>query len=197
MTKVKICGLTNVDDVRFCVRAGADFLGFVLSDSPRRVDYRQLERLTEAAGDASSRVGVFANEQDLSAFSRESEVELDFYQVYFDYIPELVRAPRAGWIRAFWMNGESQHDLSHLAAPTLLDFKHSTLEQMTIQLNSHQDAVGNAVILAGKLSPENVGGIVRALKPWGVDVARGTELAPGKKDQALVAQFMKSVRYAG
>ncbi len=195
MTKIKICGVTSIQDANVCVEAGADFLGFVLSDSPRRVSYEQLGRLRAAVDGSIQCVGVFASENDLMDFSQNCDVELDYYQVYFDATALNVRNPRAGWIRAIWMNGES-HNLSRIPLPTLLDFKRSDLTKMRDQLAPHRDAVGNAVILAGRLSPDNVGVIVRELVPWGVDVARGTEAAPGRKDHQLVRRFIENVKNA-
>lgn len=195
MTKIKICGVTSIEDAEVCLEAGTDFIGFVLSDSPRRVNYVQLERLRKAVGESIQCVGVFANESDLTDFSQNCDIELDYYQVYFDATTLDLRQPKAGWIRAIWMNGDG-HNLSRIPLPTLLDFKRSDLTKMRAQLAPHRDAVGNAVILAGRLTPDNVGAIVRELAPWGVDVARGTEAAPGKKDHQLVRRFIENVKNA-
>ncbi|MGB5106167.1 MAG: phosphoribosylanthranilate isomerase [Candidatus Zixiibacteriota bacterium] len=194
MTKVKICGVTTEYDAQACVDAGADFLGFVLSDSPRQVSFGQLERLSATVGESCHRVGVFTDETDLIDFSLRCQVELDYYQVYFDPTGINIRLPRLGLIRAHWMNGDARNDLAHMPVPTLLDFKHSDVNAMRKQLAPHAVAVGNAVILAGKLTPDNVAGVIRELAPWGVDVARGTEAAPGKKDHELVRRFVENVR---
>ncbi len=196
MTKVKICGLTNSDDVRVCVRAGADFIGFVLSPSPRRVDLDQLEHLVGALNGTCYCVGVFATEDDLLRYALTCTVELDYYQVYFDPPVLSDRPPRLGWIRAHLMNGANLPAQALLTTPALLDFKHSTFEHMHTLIEPHREIIDSSIILAGNLTPDNVGGVVRTLKPWGVDVARGTESIPGKKDHALIAQFMKSVHYA-
>ncbi len=196
MTKVKICGVTSVKDAEICVTCGADFVGFILSDSPRRVNYRQLERLAQAVGTACQRVGVFATEGDLLDYSQNCGIALEYYQVYFDSTALDVRPPTAGWIRAIWMNGTNEYDIARLPFPTLLDFKRSDLSTMRTQLQPHRDAVGNAVILAGRLTPDTVGDVVRNLAPWGVDVARGTEAAPGKKDHQLVRRFIENVKSA-
>lgn len=196
MTKTKICGVTSVDDAEVCIEAGADFVGFVLSDSSRRVDYVQLERLRKSVDGAIQCVGVFATESDLLDFSQNCDIDLDYYQVYFDATTLDVRQPKVGWIRAIWMNGTVNNNLTRIPLPTLLDFKNSDLSKMREQLAPHRDAVGNAVILAGRLTPENVGAIVSELAPWGVDVARGTEAAPGKKDHQLVRRFIESVKNA-
>lgn len=196
MTKTKICGVTSVEDAEVCIDAGADFVGFILSDSPRRVNYVQLERLREAIGASIQCVGVFANAEDLLDFSQSCDVVLDYYQVYFDATELEVRQPAVGWIRAIWMNGIVNGKLTRIPMPTLLDFKNSDLSIMREQLAPHRDAVGNAVILAGRLTPDNVGAIVSELAPWGVDVARGTEAAPGKKDHQLVRRFIESVKNA-
>lgn len=196
MTRTKICGVTSIDDAEVCIDAGADFIGFVLSDSPRRVNYVQLERLRKRVDNAVHCVGVFATAADLLDFSQNCDIDLDYYQVYFDATALEVRQPAIGWIRAVWMSGAMNGSLTRIPMPTLLDFKNSDLVIMREQLAPHRDAVGNAVILAGRLTPDNVGAIVRELAPWGVDVARGTESAPGKKDHQLVQQFIESVKNA-
>ena len=195
MTKIKICGVTSIEDAEVCIDAGSDFIGFVLSDSPRRVNYVQLERLRKTVSESIQSVGVFARESDLADFSQNCDIELDYYQVYFDATTLDVRQPKTGWIRAIWMNGDN-HNLSRIPLPTLLDFKRSDLSAMRTQLAPRRDAVGNAVILAGRLTPDNVDAIVRELAPWGVDVARGTEAAPGRKDHQLVRRFIENVKNA-
>lgn len=197
MTKIKICGVTTVEDAQLCVDAGADFLGFVLSDSPRRVSYGRLHNLATAVGARCRQVGVFATEADLLDFSQNCDVELDHYQIYFDPSQATIRQPRLGIIRAYWMRADAPIDLTPLTMPALLDFKHGSIEQMQSQLAAHREVVGNTVMLAGRLTPGTVGGVIRALRPWGVDAARGTESAPGKKDPGLVMRFVEAVKDAG
>ena len=197
MTKIKICGVTSVEDALICVDAGADFLGFVLSDSPRRVNFGRLYNLSTAVDSSCRQVGVFAAEADLIDFSQNCDVELDHYQIYFEPPATEIRPPRLGIIRAYWMNAEAPVDLAALTVPALLDFKHSSIEQMQSQLAAHQETVGNSVMLAGRLTPDTVGAVIRTLRPWGVDVARGSESAPGKKDPLLVTRFVEAVKNAG
>ena len=197
MTKIKICGVTSVEDARLCVEAGADFLGFVLSDSPRRVNFGRLYNLSHAVGSHCRQVGVFATEADLLDFSQNCDVELDHYQIYFDPPQATIRPPRLGFVRAFWMNADSAVDFSTLPVPALLDFKHGSIDQMQSLLSTYKEAVGKAIMLAGKLTPDTVGEVIRALRPWGVDVARGTESVPGKKDPVLVMRFVEAVKNAG
>lgn len=196
MTKIKICGITNIKDATLCTWLGVDFVGFVLSQSPRRISYEELDAIAGEIGSAVATVGVFAVEEDLRNYSESGCAGLDYYQVYFDPMQD-VRQPKKGWIRAHWMHLNSEIPTIHSRQKLLLDFKHSGIERRRDELVKHRGAVGNAVILAGNLNADTVGETVREIEPWGVDVARGVEQSPGRKDHNLLRRFVENVRKAG
>ncbi|MFH2055033.1 MAG: phosphoribosylanthranilate isomerase [bacterium] len=195
MTKTKICGITSVADALLAVDAGADFLGYVLSDSPRRIGYETLAEIVTAVGDRATHVGVFANEADLRQYAHLAGVRLNYYQVYFAVDKTERPLPTCGWIDAVWVDAETK-SLSPTNGLLLADFKKSGNEAMSRLLGDLDGALQEKVILAGNLTVDNVGEVVRAYQPYAVDVARGTESEPGVKDEQLVREFIQRVRDA-
>ena len=164
---VKVCGLTRQEDVDAAVEAGADMLGFILADSPRRAP-RVLE-----VPETTLSVAVFVGEAE--------ETDADLVQVYerenghrsrdgvLRNSVSLASAPAARVVDLPWL-GE---DADHLARAA---------------------AVDGRVVLAGGLSPENVRAAIEAVRPWAVDAARSLESAPGIKDHARVRAFVEAAR---
>lgn len=196
MTKVKICGITTVADAVAVANAGADFIGLVLSPSPRQMDINKLSSIVEAVSGRSAIVGVFASPTDLLAFDHESDALLDYYQVYFDHSNLEVRLPRQGLIRSFWINGSASEPLVDHQGLLLCDFKKSSVDAMRQLCSTSPELVHNRTFIAGNLTVDNVDRLVKAYKPFGVDVARGTESSPGIKDMKKVEEFIRRVRNA-
>jgi len=194
MTKVKICGITNVRDAIAAADAGADFIGLVMSPSPRRVDISAVDSIVSAIGSRPCTVGVFASEADLLAYDRDTDCQLDYYQVYFDYRSLPVRQPKRDWIRSFWITDTVNSLDSNHSGLFLYDFKKSSVDTMHDLCSERQDVVTQRTFIAGNLTVENVGTIVSELRPFGIDVARGTELSPGVKDVTKMKQFIQRVK---
>ena len=196
MTKVKICGITSAHDARAVGETGADFIGVVLSPSPRRVSLEQLPGIIEAAGSYCPVVGVFAAVADLLAFDAECSLPLDYYQVYFEHDGLPVRPPLRQWINSFRLTSFDQ--VSHTAGNSLrlYDFKSGAVSAAHTCPSAERSKIRERSIIAGNLSVATVSEIVTSLQPFGVDVARGTESSPGVKDLKLVEQFVRKVRHA-
>lgn len=196
MTLVKICGVTNIEDARLCIDAGIDFIGLVLSDSPRRAGYDAVGRiLAEAAGKCHV-VGVFAKTDDLLRFDHMTDFVLDYCQIYFAPPANLRRVPTRGWIHSTLVT-------ETIAAATLcngdlhlLDFKNLHVADMLRCLADQNAPLPRRALLGGNLSADNVAAVIKTHRPFGVDVARGTERLPGIKDHDLVIAFMETVRNA-
>lgn len=195
MTKIKICGITSVEDAIGACDAGADFLGFVLSESQRRVGYDALQAIVAAVGDRAHTVGVFATEDDLRQYVHLAKVRLDFYQVYFAVDKTKRPLPRHGWIDAVWVN-EDMKSLPLDNGMMLADFKNVEIDTMRRLLGDLDGHIRDRVMLAGNLTVDSVGEVVRRYQPYAVDVARGTESAPGIKDHQLMHEFIARVRNA-
>ncbi len=196
MTTVKICGITTVADALLCAEAGADFLGLVLSASPRRVSIESVIGIKTHLQGRVPLVGVFGIPEDLQAYQKLGGPQLDHYQVYFDVAHQAFGQPACGWIHA-------RFERSAMSALTLgsgdlrlLDSRDSGLENLS-ESNRTDPTPLASIMIAGRLSPANVGAVVRSLQPLGVDVARGTEREPGRKDPQKVVDFISEVRRAG
>lgn len=196
MTKVKICGMTRPEDVAQAVEAGADMVGFVLVPwSPRAVDVAQARALRRHVPRGVEAVGVLADETVGGAARVLEEADLDRVQVYGPHAGETRDVLGARAIVACRLPADAVAD----ADPVLVDRAFGE-EPDDDALAAHWATVrdlgsaGRDVILAGALDPDNVGQAIRSARPWGVDVARGVEAAPGIKDHDRVAAFIAAAR---
>ena len=196
MTLVKICGMTNADDVDQAVAAGADMIGFVLVPwSPRAVDLDAVRTLRRHVPRGIEAVGVLADETAGYAAQVLEVAELDRVQVYGPHATETreVLGERA------LVGYRLPADEIGADDPVLLDRAFGD-EPTAEELAAHWDVVaelgraGRRVVLAGALSPDNVAAAVSAAQPWGVDVARGVEREPGIKDHDRVSAFIAAAR---
>ena len=196
MTLVKICGMTNADDVDQAVAAGADMIGFVLVPwSPRAVDVDAVRALRRHVPRGVEAVGVLADETAGYAAQVLEVAELDRVQVYGPHATETreVLGERA------LVGYRLPADEIGADDPVLLDRAFGD-EPTAEELAAHWDVVaelgraGRRVVLAGALSPDNVAAAVSAAQPWGVDVARGVEREPGIKDHDRVSAFIAAAR---
>jgi phosphoribosylanthranilate isomerase len=193
---VKICGMTNADDVDQAVAAGADMIGFVLVPwSPRAVDLDAVRKLRRHVPRGVEAVGVLADETAGYAAQVLEVAELDRVQVYGPHAAETreVLGERA------LVGYRLPADEIGADDPVLLDRAFGD-EPTAEELAAHWDVVaelgraGRRVVLAGALSPNNVAAAVSAAQPWGVDVARGVEREPGIKDHDRVSAFIAAAR---
>ena len=204
MTLVKICGITNVEDAVGCVRLGANMLGFVFAESPRRVDVDTVRHINRIiCGDART-VGVFTEESD-EVVSIVNDCELTYAQLHGGQSEEFAHRLGADRvIRAVRVRNE--HSIKRLsefpeAAFYLLDtykpgVPGGTGETFDWELAVRAKSMGKPVVLSGGLEPGNVAEAVRTVRPFAVDVSSGVEERPGKKDMAKVKEFIANVRKA-
>ncbi|HKA88846.1 MAG TPA: phosphoribosylanthranilate isomerase [Haliangiales bacterium] len=194
---VKICGITRIEDARVAVAAGADWIGVNLWPRSRR--YVPLERAREIAAAAAGvvRVAVFVNapRADIEA----ALAFVDLVQLHGDETPadcapfagrlvRALRAPDAAAMDAF------PTDLILLDTPS--PGYGGSGRTFDWSLAAAAVARGKRVILAGGLDPDNVAAAVRAVRPFGVDVASGVEAAPGIKDADKVRRFVAAAKAA-
>ncbi len=211
--KVKICGITNVEDAMAAAGAGADFLGFIFYPrSPRYVEPEAAARIIAALRSAGMNVltvGVFVN-APLEDIQQAMEVAgLDLVQLHGEEPPDVVAALGGRAYKA--LRPRSPADLAVLApyleaAPTredvpqlLVDAYHphaygGTGQRGDWALARRIAARVPRLLLAGGLTPDNVAEAVARVRPWGVDVSSGVERAPGKKDVTLVEAFIKQCK---
>jgi phosphoribosylanthranilate isomerase len=201
-TRIKICGLTRVDDVRAAVDAGADAVGFVFAESPRRVTLVRAAELASAVPPPVARVGVFV---DASAEEIELAVRLarlSAVQLCGDESPEFCSAISVPVIKVHKVGtGFAWHIIEPYrghAAAQLLDTRVTDKAggtAKTFDWHTVGESPGWAsVFVAGGLTPSNIAEAMRAMRPFAVDVSSGVESAPGLKDSNLMAQLCAGVR---
>lgn len=213
MVRVKICGITNVGDALAAAEAGADFLGFIFyPPSARYVTPEQAGVVIAALrlweGETGRQhptrtVGVFVDEELDRVREAIRECHLDYAQLHGEEPPEYVAALGQQAIKA--LRVRSAADVARLeayeAAAYLLDAYHPTKSGGTGQAWDWGLATAakkyGPVIVAGGLTPANVAGAVRRVRPYGVDVSSGVESSPGRKDIAKVRRFVAAAKDSG
>jgi phosphoribosylanthranilate isomerase len=200
-TRVKICGITNPEDARMALAAGADYLGLVLTASPRQVSLDQGRRVRDALPPGAPLVGVFAEERPEVVAPSQMDLGLSVIQVggWLDAQPELACEV---WhvLRAAVLPDPSALPMVPLRTYLLEAYDPSRAggTGKTADWDWARLAVGAGLrlIVAGGLTPENVGDLVEEVRPHGVDVSSGVERSPGRKDPDLVRAFIERVRAA-
>ena len=198
--KIKICGLTRDEDVRSAIAAGADAVGFVFTDSPRRISIDTAIRLMSYVPEDVLRVGLFLD-QDRSEIARVvNSVPLDMLQFHGSETETECSAFDLPWLKAVAMeNAESvmQAERDYPGAMGLLLDSHTTGKRGgsgKVFDWSLSRPLTKPVWLAGGLNAENVGQAIRVVRPYAVDVSSGVEVAPGIKDALRIMTFIKAVR---
>ena len=212
MTRVKICGITDVSYVKAVAEAGADLIGVVFAPSPRRVTPEKAKEIAAAAKEQGLPVvGVFVNTPAAEVNSLAANCGLDWVQLSGDEGMDCCRQVRRPLIKAVHIASDwdeeqlmyhldsHQRKLRHHSPIYLLDTLAEEKYGGTGKVFSWDIAKRAAerypVIIAGGLDPENVGRVVTELKPWGVDVSSGVE-SEGIKDIEKIKAFIAAVRRA-
>jgi phosphoribosylanthranilate isomerase len=214
MTWVKICGITNLDDALVAVDAGADAVGFVFYEqSPRSVTIRTAQQIVEKLPSGLDKVGVFVNQSPEQVSAMAEEAGMTAVQLHGDEYRDPEPYSRLG--KTFFslpvtdvlakLGGASVFKgLPHYpkSSAILLDSGNQDQRGGTGKSFAWGEAYGfvsilkklHPVVIAGGLTPSNVGWAADFLKPWGVDVASGVEQRPGKKDPEKVRAFVRAAK---
>jgi phosphoribosylanthranilate isomerase len=204
--KIKICGITNFADAQAAIDAGADLLGFnFYTKSPRFIDPVSAARLVQSIRSryaAVQMVGVFVNSPPEHILTILDTCGLDLAQLSGDEPPQTLAglndrafkalrlkntADLAQSTRRYRPNGGAPAYLVDAYRPGEFGGTGQTADWSL----ARSLAKAHPILLAGGLTPENVAGAIRQVHPWGVDVASGVEISPGRKDSARLADFIK------
>jgi phosphoribosylanthranilate isomerase len=212
---IKICGITSAADALMVARAGANALGLnFYPASPRFVETAAAREILSSLPPYVEPVGVFVNSAAGEIRRVAGELALRTVQLHGDFTPDLVAGLRElSLMPAFPLQGESSTGdvLGFLAACEKLGRLPNA-----ILVDAHQPGMFGGtgtlapwplaraiverspvpVMLAGGLTTKNVGDAVRQVRPWGVDVASGVEVAPGRKESYKVARFIEAAQRA-
>ncbi len=201
--RIKICGVTNLDDARLCVDAGADALGFIfVPGTPRCVTAEAAARIIAALPPLVTPVGVFWDHAPGQVKATAEQCRLGALQFHGDEAPEDLLEHRLPVIKTLKVAGAA--DLARMSdyrvAAFLLDSPAKWSEGLArppIPWDMAADAARrHPILLSAGLTPDNVGVAVRRVRPYGVDVNSGVEARPGRKDEARVRRFVAEARAA-
>ncbi len=201
MVKVKICGITNLDDALAAAEAGADALGFVFyPESPRFTEPGKARSIILKLPVFITTVGVFVDESEdlIRRILRESGVQM--LQFHGSESPVLCTRFREKVIKTIRIKDEESIDSMRMynLDTFLLDTHHDEIKGGTGRTFDWKIAEMakeyGRVILSGGLTPFNVVEAIRVVKPYGVDISSGVEISPGEKDHGKVREFINKVR---
>ena len=203
-TRVKICGITRVEDALSAVNAGADAIGLVFyAPSPRCVSIAQAQAIVNAIPPFVSVVGLFVNATNDEIHSVLSQVRLDIVQFHGDETPAQCAQINLPYYKAIRVKPDTnllQYAIDFKAAKALLLDTYS--EQAyggtghTFDWNLIPKNLFKPIVLAGGLDASNVVAAIEQVQPYAVDVSGGVELSKGIKDAAKIAAFMQGVSNA-
>ena len=207
MVKVKVCGITRLEDALSACSFGADAVGFILYPKSKRfIKPKEVRKITSQLPPFISKVGVFVNEDPRDVLEILSYAHLDFAQLHGDETPEecdYVGAHRV--IKVFRLkNGDEVEKIEPYVGKVraiLLDTYDSKVYGGTgrpfnweIAVKVRETFPEIPVILSGGLRPENVKRAVETVNPYAVDVSSGVEREPGVKDPEKVEQFIRNAK---
>lgn len=202
--RTKICGITRSGDAAAAVASGADALGFVFfASSPRHVTASQAADIIRGLPPFVTTVGLFVNAGEEEVRAVLDVVPLSLLQFHGDEDNAFCCRFGRPWIKALAMK-PGQDILAIIAAypdasGILLDAWHPDLRGGTghsFDWATFPAQAGKPLILAGGLTPDNVGQAILQTRPYAVDVSGGVEQAKGIKDARLIAAFLAEVRKA-
>jgi phosphoribosylanthranilate isomerase len=203
-TAVKICGITRVEDGLAAARAGAHAIGLVFHPpSPRYVGAARAREVVERLPPFVTAVGLFVDPQPEDVCRVLGEVPLNLLQFHGDEAPEFCARFGLPYLKACRVAPVTdllQYAALYRSAKALLldgfdDGAHGGTGR-SFDWGLIPRDLPLPVVLAGGLTPANVGEAIRAVRPWAVDVSSGVEQDKGIKDAAKIAAFMRGVRDA-
>jgi phosphoribosylanthranilate isomerase len=219
---IKICGNTSLADAQHAANSGASAVGFVLAPSPRHVTVDQIRAISPHLPRNVERIGVFVDATFDEIVSSVYEADLTGVQLHANDDADLPRRLRAHFVAespsakisilaVLAFSDDMEPQIQALARDAARD---GAIDALLIDSRSPVGHGGTGTrydwraaqhffrkvapqlrfIAAGGLHPDNVAEAIRTLTPWGVDVATGVEAAPGRKDPARVAAFIRNAR---
>ncbi|MGI9051319.1 MAG: phosphoribosylanthranilate isomerase [Ilumatobacteraceae bacterium] len=197
---VKICGVTNEDDALLAVAMGADAVGFIFAPSPRQVAPQHVYDITRRLPPEILTVGVFRDEHPKRVVEVVRRAGVKAAQLSgaekADAVAQVAASVR--WvIKAYAAGSGLVAEAGSLATDLImLDAATPGSGQVFDWRLAGEVPEGVRLILSGGLTPDNVADGVRAVDPWGVDVASGVERTPGQKDPMAVKRFIERARAA-
>jgi len=197
--KIKICGITNLDDALIAERLGADAIGFIFyKQSKRYISPGNAKLISQKLSAFTVKVGVFVNETEDEINRIVKQVKLNLVQLHGDEIPEMIERLLLPSIKSFRINDE--FDFSILEEYPCNNYLFDTFSQnefggtgKTFDWNTIPSSLRKRVIIAGGVSENNVEEIFTKINPYAVDVSSSLEVSPDKKDHDKMKSFFQII----
>jgi phosphoribosylanthranilate isomerase len=191
---IKICGLTSVDAVEAAVRAGADAIGFVFAESPRKVSVRWARELAQDISPSIMRVAVMRHPTQKAWAEVALGFEPDWLQTDAEDFANLDIESGVQRLPVYRDKPDLEFDAVATQQRVLFEGPDSGHAQQVDWKRASSLAGVTQLVLAGGLDDRNVGDAIRQVRPWGVDVSSGVERSRGEKDPEKIAAFISAVR---
>ncbi len=200
--RIKICGMTREADALYAAALGVDALGFVFAESPRRVTPETVQRINRAIPPFVSTVGVFVDAEPALVRQIATACRLDWVQLHGSESPDYCSRLGLNVLKALRVKDRQSIESLATYAGCVKGFVLDTYVRgqqggtgKTFDWSLAQEANQfGPVIVAGGLTPEDVGKAIEVVKPYGVDVSSGVESAPGIKDHDKMRRFVEKVK---
>jgi phosphoribosylanthranilate isomerase len=203
MVKVKVCGITNSEDAHVAADAGADAIGLVFAESPRRVSVEQAREIASTLPEGILKVGVFVDAEPGEVLRIAREVGLDYAQLHGDEPPEALAEIRDGGVGV--MKALRVRNAETLAAVERYEADLFLLDAWSAKARGGTGARfdwelakslrgRDNIVVSGGLGPENVREAIDYFEPYGVDASSSLEERPGKKNGERVRRFVGAAR---
>lgn len=204
MVKIKICGVTNVEDATWVANLGADYLGIVFAkDSKRKVSLEKAKEIANVIPSYIMKVGLFVNGEPKIVNKILDVCKLDILQFHGEESPDYCNQfkGRTEIIKAFRIKDEEslaqipQYDCDFYLLDTFVEAEHGgTGITFNWDLALKVKEFGRPIFLAGGLNPGNVVEAIKKVEPFAVDVASGVEVSPRRKNVELMQEFVRRAR---
>jgi phosphoribosylanthranilate isomerase len=209
---IKICGNTTLQGAQVAAEAGADAVGFVFAPSPRRVTAAQVAAITPHLPPGLEKIGVFVDATLDEICATVRACGLTGVQLHSEAGPGLPAQLRENFgielriLRVVHFGPDAPHHAATIMADRnvdaiLVDSRTATAVggtgvafDWTSARETLFQGTDGRLVAAGGLTPDNVAEAIATLRPWGVDVASGVEMAPGRKDPWKVRDFIAKAR---
>jgi len=200
-TKIKICGITNIEDALLASQLGADALGFIFyRESKRYIDPEIARGIISSLPPFVTTVGVFVNQDLDEIIAIKDKTGIDAAQLHGDESPEFCSLIPFKVIKVIRVKNSLDIDRVALyPVQAILFDTYSDVQYGGTGKSFNWGILQNIsnpsrIILSGGLSPGNVAEAISTVKPYAVDVSSGVEDTPGKKDHMKLRKFIEAVK---
>ncbi|MBN2545590.1 MAG: hypothetical protein JXB50_07325 [Spirochaetes bacterium] len=195
---VKICGITNLDDALIAVENGADIIGFIFAESPRKIDFYKAKEISLKLPDKILKVGVVVDKDINLLKTGVKEGWLDVIQYHGDFDNDFCQSFQTCWYKALRIKDENDLKLNYYSPIVLFDsFSKNayggTGKVINKKLLDYAKNNNIDIYLAGGINPENVREIIDKYKPLLIDISSGVEEYPGKKSKEKIKKLFYEI----